>query len=56
MSGGFNPRFYTEASLDAAGYIETVNLRVQADVARFANLWAGNIKAQGWLGGGKRNA
>ena len=37
------------ASLDAAGHIEAVNLRGQAEVAQFATTWARNIEAQGWL-------
>ena len=34
---------------DDGSAIDAVNLRGQADVASFSNLWARNIRAQGWL-------
>ena len=43
--GGWRPA----ARLEATGHIEAVNLRGQAEVARFATTWARNIQAQGWL-------
>lgn len=37
---------------DTGTAIETVNLRAQADLASFTNLWARNIKEQGYLSSG----
>jgi hypothetical protein len=34
---------------DTGTAIKSINLRAQADLASFTNLWARNIKAQDWL-------